>query len=426
MILKRTVILLLTLWAFTACEDSKEYKMATSTESASYVQVGKDLVELFELETESKFHVLSGENLGSDMNIHLLADLQVDFALAQGNTKIKGSSLNDFKSNHHIKTVSPLYPELLFIIYPDSIQATSLMDLIRGRRVGMGPKDGGTASFMQKLLQHYGLSPEEYQPIYTSYEENVISDHIDISCALTGYNNARIYKMLVDEGHNIFSLGDPNLAFKGSSVDGFCLINGPARPFILPKFTYMNQPTEPILTVAVDAMLFTHEEVDKYVVYHLTESMFENKQYLANKNPLLMNMRERFDLNDLNYPLHEGARMYFERNKPSFVERYSKLIGSALVAIATGLPMIFSWYIQRKKDRIDRFYKALMEEEEKIWNAKSKEDLLSPAEKVHDLRKEAFQQLTHQKLDANPSFRILTDMLSNLEDLIEKKKAELS
>ncbi|MGB0521665.1 MAG: TAXI family TRAP transporter solute-binding subunit [Flammeovirgaceae bacterium] len=425
MIIKRFLILLLTLALFSACEKKRKYKLATSTESASYVQVGQDLVKLFELETESQFEVLSGVNLGSDLNIHLLADFEVDFALAQGNTKIKGSSLDDFKSNHHIKTVSPLYPEILFIIYPDSIQETSLTSLIRGRKIGLGPKDGGTASFMHKLLKHYGLAPNEYTPVYTSYEQNVISPEIEISCALTGYNNARIYDMLVHQGHNIFSLGDPNLAFKGSSVDGFCLINGPARPFILPKFTYMNQPMEPILTVAVDAMLFTHEDVDKYTVYHLTESLFENKQYLANKNPLLVNMREHFDLNDLNYPLHEGARMYFERNKPSFIERYSKLIGSALVAIATGLPMLFSWYQRRKKDRIDRFYKSLVELEQQTRTLTTKEELEACQNELFALRKDAYEQLINEKLDADPSFSILTNLLADVTNLLKIKKEEL-
>jgi len=428
MMLKRISILFLTILLFASCEENRKYQLATSTESASYLQVGRDLVELFELETDSKFEVLSGENLGSDMNIHLLADLKVDFALAQGNTKIKGSTLEDFKSNHHIKTVAPLYPEILFIIYPDSLEteSTSLKDLIKGKRVGLGPKDGGTASFMQKLLTHYGIADHEYQAVYTAYDANVISDQIDISCALTGYNNPRIYDMLVNQKHHIFSLGDPNLAFNGSSVDGFCLINAPARPFVLPKFTYMNQPAKPILTVAVDAMLFTHEEIDKYMVYRLTESLFENKQYLANKNPLLVNMREKFDLNDLNYPMHEGARMYFERDKPSFIERYSKLIGSALIALVTGLPMAFNWYRQRRKDRIDRFYRALMEEETKIKEAQTLEDLQTSQQKINALRVDAFEQLIDERLDANPSFVILTDLFHGVSALLEKRKGEVN
>ncbi len=403
-----------------SCQDSKTYTMATSTESASYLRVGEEMAKLFELETDVKIKVLSGENMGSDRNIHLLANLEVDFAFAQGDTKIKGSDIENFKGNHHIKTVLPLYPEVLFIIYPDSIEAENLSDLVRGRKVGLGPKDGGTASFMHRLLEHYGISDNEYEAIYSSYEENVVSEQIAISCALTGFNNQRIYNMLA-KGHKIFSLGDPNLAYKGSSVDGFCLIHGPAHPFIIPKFTYMKQPVEPILTIAVDAILYTHEEVDKYVIYHLAEAIFNNKQYLGSKNQLLTQITENFDENDLNYPLHEGARMYLERDKPNFFERYGKILGSILLALVTGIPMAYRTYKQKKKDKIDQFYELALASEEKVDKANSMEELLEIQQEMNVIRKKAYQLLIDERLDANPSFRIFTDLIHDVGLRLERK-----
>ncbi len=398
--------------------------MATSTESASYLRVGEELAKLFELETDVKIDVLSSEHMGSDRNIHMLSNLEVDFAFAQGDTKIKGSDIEDFKGNHHIKTVLPLYPEVLFIIYPDSIEAENLSDLVRGRKVGFGPKDGGTASFMHRLLEHYGIEGNEYEAVYSSYEENVVSEHITISCALTGFNNQRIYKML-SKGHKIFSLGDPNLAYKGSSVDGFCLIHGPAHPFIIPKFTYMKQPAEPILTIAVDAILYTHEEVDKYVIYHLTEAIFNNKQYLGSKNQLLTQITENFDQNNLNYPLHEGARMYLERDKPNFIERYSKLLGSILLALVTGIPMAYRTYKQKKKDKIDQFYELALASEEKVDKANSMEELLEIQQEMNVIRKKAYQLLIDERLDANPSFRIFTDLVHDVGLRLERKMMDL-
>ena len=404
------------------CKKEGNYKMATSSRSASYHLVGQELAELFELETEMTFETINAQTLGSDTNIHLLAAQKVDFALAQGDTKIKGSSIADFKNNHHIKTVLPLYPEVLFIIYPDSIQSDNLADLVIGRKVGLGPQGGGTASFMKKLFAHFGIYDNDYEAVYTPYDQNKVSEEITISCALTGYNNQRIFDMLVGQKHQLFSLGNPELAFKGSSVDGFCLVHGPARPFILPKHTYMNRPNEPVLTVAVDAMLFTHEDVDKYDVYKLTESIFNNKQYLGSRNLLLAGLKEKFNLNDLTYPLHEGARMYFERDKPNFIERYSKLIGSALIAIVTGIPMIFAWYNKRKKERIDTFYQAAMEKEQQLLEANTLEEILVIKESVYTLRNEAFELLIDERLEANPSFTILTDLLQEVGRQVEAKE----
>ena len=408
-----------------SCSDQSSFQMATSTQSASYLQVGEDLSELVRVETNLNIDVLSNENMGSEMNIHMLSENKVDFALAQGDTKIQGEALAEFKRKNHIKTILPLYPEVLFIIHPDSIQADNLVELVRGRKVGLGPENGGTANFMLKLFEHFGIDSSMYTPVYTSYKENIISNKIDISCALTGYNNLRITQMLVQDQHKIFSLGNPELAFKGSSVDGFCLVHGPARPFILPKYTYMNQPERPILTVAVDAILFTHDKVDKYKVYQITETIFKNKQYLGNKNQLLANIRENFDLNDLNYPLHEGARMYLERDKPTFIERYSKLIGSVIVALVTGIPMAINWYKRRRKDQIDRFYKAVLDEESKIHQVQTEEELQAIRQKIYSLRNKAFHLLIDERLDANPAFRIFTDLLQETSRQIDMKAQEL-
>ncbi len=419
--------LLFLLALLSSCTDTGPYKLATSSKSASYLEVGQELAYLFETEPGVKLQVMSNEDMGSDLNVRLLGEQEVDFALAQGDTKMETPDLASAGlSDYHVKTVIPLYPEILFIIYPDTIKASTLNELVKGRKVGMGPKQGGTASFMKRLFGHYGIADDEYEAVYTSYSENVVSEQIQVSCALTGYNNTRIQEMLTRKGLAIFSLGDANLANKGSSVDGFCLIHGPARPFIIPKFTYTTKPKEPILTMAVDATLLAHSTVDKYVVYNLAEAIFENKQYLSSRNTLLTGITESFDHSNLNYPLHEGARMYLERDKPAFVERHGKLLGSILLALVTGIPMVYRWNQQRKKDSIDRFYKKLLKLEDRISAARELEALEACETEMKQIRDDAYTALISEKLDANPAFRIFTDLLREVRDQLEIKRGSFS
>jgi len=56
-----------------------------------------------------------------------------------------------------IRTVAPLYPEVCFIIYPDSLKPKDLRALIIGKRVGVGPMESGTAKFMISLFLHFGI-----------------------------------------------------------------------------------------------------------------------------------------------------------------------------------------------------------------------------------------------------------------------------
>lgn len=415
------------LLALMGCQSNDSHRMATSSKSASYLEIGKELSALLEIEPGATIEVVSNEAMGSDINVEMLSKKEVDFALAQGDTKLaaQGTENDQGRGNYHIKTVLPLYPEILFIIYPDSLGAKSLKELVKGRKVGMGPEHGGTASFMERLLQHYGIPKESYTAVYTSYEENVISEEIEISCALTGYNNHRIENMLRQKDLRIFSLGDANLANKGSSVDGFCLTHRPARPFIIPRYTYTSKPSNPVLTVAVDATLLAHRDVDKYLVYNIVEAIFDNKQYLASRNLLLSGITESFDAGDLNYPLHEGARMFMERNKPSFVERHGKLLGSILLALVTAIPMAYRWHKQRQKDSIDEFYRQILELENKVEEATTLKQLHQYELELRKLRESAFESLINERLDATPAFRILTDLLKEVRGVIEYKRHEL-
>lgn len=77
-----------------------------------------------------------------------------------------------------------------------------------------------------------------------------------------------------------------------------------------------------------------------------------------------MGVEEKFERKNLSFPLHEGARIYLDRDEPGHFERYAELFGvvfSIILTLVSGLISLSKWQSQKKKDRADIFYKDLIE-----------------------------------------------------------------
>jgi TRAP transporter TAXI family solute receptor len=417
--------------SITSCNTEKKYKIATSSKSGTYYRVGEIIGEVLSKEAGFEVEVLEGKEYTTISNCKLLLEEEVDFALAQNDTKLAYLLEKDQKAHDlNIRTVIPVYPEVCFIVYPDSLNPKNIRELVIGRRIGIGPEESGTSKFMKSLFLHFGISEDEYTPVYTSFGDNNISnEEIDISCAITGFNNRRIVNMLQKEKGKLFSFDDPNLAFHGSAVDGFCLKYPRARTFIIPRNTYGASPDTPILTLAVDCVLLTHSGMDEVEIYEFTEQFFENIQLFANQDALLGTINEKFNQQQMNFPLHRGVKQYLERNKPSIFERYAEL-GGVMFSICVVLFGLINSYgkrtQQKKKDRIDEFYVVLLKIEKEIPTYQTEQEVIEAKEKVFQCKITAFELLVDEKLKANESFRIFISLLSDTLLLLEKKGKEMS
>ncbi len=414
---------------FSACKkEKKTYRIATSSESGSYYTIGHQLSNLFEQTfPEKSLSVVSNDTLSSNTNCQLLLDKKVDFALCQNDVSFYQDDLKEIQVN----SIIPLYSEICFIIFPDSLNPKSLKELIVGKRIGIGPKESGTAAFMKTLFEHFNIQQDEYTPIYTSFDQNLLSNpNIDVSCAMTGFNNSRIQKMLSQEHGKLFSLDQPNESNEGgSSVDGFSMLYPRSKKFIIPKNLYKTAPSTPIITISVDAILLTHSNTPIELINQFTKSIVHNSQTLSNKNSLLGELSENFDKEHLNFPLHEGSRIYYERDKPSFFERYAEMIGvifSIFVVVIGAVSSLQKLFHQRQKDLIDEFYIKVIKIENKTKNFTTIEDCVEHIEQVRALKNDAFLLLVREKVRADESFRIFISQANDTIRYIEHKESKIS
>jgi uncharacterized protein len=432
--LKKYLFIFLVIIIFIAipgCKRKKTYTIATSSPEMPYHKVGTLIADLLESKGERTVNILEGDKLGSLTNSKKLLAGEVDFAIAQNDTQLKVDEQgNAIPMKTNLQTVMPLYPEILFIIYPKTVAPKSISELVIGRRIGVGPKDSWTAQFLINFLKIHNITKEQYTLVYTSWNKNVVSDKIDVSVTTGGYNAVNVDKMMRSGKYEMYSLDNPILLGKGSAAEGFCLNYPEAKPFIVPRHTFGSEPRKPVLTLAVDAVLLCREEIDKYEIYNMVKQIYTHKQDLARKNPLLEFMYENYNRNRLNYPLHEGAIMYLERSAPSFFTRYSKVIKTLISTLATLIGLLsglLSWKKSKKQSLIDLYCKDAIAIDKEI-EAFEKQDI--PAETLREkrlqalkqlkyMKREAFRLLTNKKLSANQNFTIFLKLVDDFIDELE-------
>ncbi|WP_170287454.1 TAXI family TRAP transporter solute-binding subunit [Halioglobus maricola] len=190
----------------------------------------------------------------------------------------------------------------------------------------------------------------------------------------------------------------------------------------IPAFTYdLPGNDQPLLSVAVDTLLVTHKRVSEAAIYELTRTFLEQKPRFTTIAPhIFSGINESFDPLDLNFPLHRGARAYLERDDPSFIERYAETI-NMMVYVSFLMISAFlgfaRWRDRKKKDRVDVFYTRVMEVRDQ--DDRPAKDRLTT---LDELEREAFDWLIKEKLSANESFRIFTDLLATAREEINSGK----
>ena len=411
------------------CEEKQELRLATAGKGATFYEIGQSLATSTHELPHLHLRVLQADSLNSYINSRMLLRGEADLAIAHNDTPVeqRDTALAE-RYQDELRTVLPLYPEVCFIIYPDSLEPGSLRELIVGRRIGVGPRTSGSARFMRILFQNYGIGPEEYTAVYTDFSGDTLGPAIDVSCTLTGFNDPQIRRQLMEKNGRLFSLDDYQLQNLGSSVEGFCMNYPRAHAFTIPRNTYGNLPRKPVLTVAVDAVLLTHRRTDPYLISELVRGIVHNQPALIAQNHLLEHLSLDFDPRFLHFKLHEGTRRFLERDEPSFLERYAEVISvgfTVLILGAGGVTSLRRWNKQRKKDRIDTYYRRLMKLENKVENLQTPAACNELMEHVRDIRREAFDLLIAERLTADESFRIFVTYSNDLIESILRKKHSL-
>ncbi len=388
------IVGLLALWGLVACsEEERELRF----HPPAYQKIDTEaLEEIFEARSGVQLTVAQVP-VGMSGLEALVAD-KADLALIE----------NSAPFTPGIRAVLPVYQSVLHLLVHQEFQPQSPKQPLKGASIYVADNSGAGRRVIDVVAKRQGLGRDDYQFVSTSQGEPV--DFI-------------LYFGPIDPdqpewyvpGYELVSLGKRLNPHRESDPSGVGYIIPKMYAVTIPALTYdIPGNEEPIITVAADTLLAAQRDLSAQLVYELTKTLIEQKpRFLAVAPHLFSGITESFDPLELSFPLHDGARRYLHRDEPGVLERYAESINLLVYIIFLLLSAVVAfvrWRNHRKKDRIDTFYVRALGIREQA-GGDNHEQLLA---QLGELEQEAFQSLIGEKLAANESFRIFTDLLSRI------------
>ncbi|MFK7829287.1 MAG: TAXI family TRAP transporter solute-binding subunit [Congregibacter sp.] len=339
-----------------------------------------------------------------DDPLESLADGSADLAIVE-NTR-------GFQTG--VRTVLPLYRGVVHMAARQDFNVADFIETGRLPRVQF-PNGSSTAHIVAELLfERAEVLPPEFETWRAGDAEIP-----DIIIYVGPINPANV--SWLPDGFTLFSITTFDAAGAEFYIDGISFLVPQLQPIRIPALTYKlpgNQ--EGIDTLAVDMLLVASKSVEPSTIYALTKTLLEQKARFAATEPGLFRwLSQSFDNADFAFPLHRGARQYFERDQPGFLERYAETLNFLVYMLGlmiTGLVALGRWRARRRKDRIDGFYVRVIDLRRRRSDTKP-EQLLDALQKIEN---EAFEGLIDERLAADDSFRIFTDLASKLRADLNK------
>ena len=132
---------------------------------------------------------------------------------------------------------------------------------------------------------------------------------------------------------------------------------------------------------------------------------------------LFQEISDAFDPSSSTFIIHPGAQDYTQRNAPTVYERYSGIAEVAvtiLIALFTATLAGVRIYRMRRKNRIDKFYSAVIAIKKSIDRTSTENERQEKADEIRSLQSTAFELLVDEKLAADESFRIFITLSNDV------------
>ena len=300
------LVLVLFVFAFTGCADTKKLTLATGGTTGTYYSYGSAIATVLTDHSDLKITVAS---TGASMaNIELLRKGDAQIAIVQNDVAYYASTGTDLFQGEEpyedLRMIATLYSEDVHIVAAKTI--TDIADL-RGKTVSVGDAGSGTEVNAWQVLDAYGISKEDINAVNLGFGESseaLKSGKIDAFFAVSGSPATYIANLSANYDFNLLSVDEEHYETLCNTYGFYVLETIPAQ-------TYSNilQDTQ---VLAVKAVLVADKSLGAETVHTFVKALFENQKELESVHPKGALLDESTALNGVSVPLHEGALRYYE------------------------------------------------------------------------------------------------------------------
>ena len=125
----------------------------------------------------------------------------------------------------------------------------------------------------------------------------------------------------------------------------------------------------------------------------------------------------------LQHPIHEGAQLYHERGKPSFIQEWADTIALifSIIAVTWGAAKAMgNIYLKKLRDSLDKFFTKVDRITSELIEGVDLIRAREIAKELHEIRRETTQKLIADELAADDSFVIFQRQLHTAQQLVNE------
>ena len=338
-------------------------------------------------EAEIGVRVMVFETGGSGENLRLLENGRIDMGTLQADTPASDSVLG----------VTTLYSDAYHLIARDEAAILSFADL-PGHRVAIPPVTSGQYASFWFLAEHYGIQREQLnaQPMAEDAANFAMErGQVDAVFRVRAPGNDAIRELIGDKNLHLVPIGQSEaLALKQPAI----------APGVIPLGSYRGYPALPrvdLNTAVVERLLVVRADLDANLVYKLTRAIYQLRPEILESSTLAGFIGPLPDDSESVVTSHPGARSYYDREKPGFMQQNARLVSAFLYMAAivfSAMLGLRTYWVRSRRLRMHTFNKRLMEIAAGARRESGIDQLLQRKHQLMDMLEEVVGDLEREKV----------------------------
>lgn len=319
-----------------------------------------------------------------------------------------------------------MFPEPLhFIVRKGKGKTITSPADLAGRRVALGLRGSGMRQNGHTLLAHYGVSPEDVVDVEDPFDA-LLDERVGAVLITTGWMNPVLEKALRRDDVELVGLADPQ---------GLAARHPWFIPTTIPRGLYSGKPPvprDPVETVAATAMLTARSDAHEDLVRASLAELYETG--LRASYPAMLSAKAARDYDAS--VMHPSVTGYHDPSaRIKRVSRALELIGKskeALFGAGAIALLIWGWFRRRReriaaasdqlqKQKLDEFIGRTLTVELEQMEVSDPEALRPFLRRVTQIKQEALNELTSEKVRGDQLFAIFLSQCAALSEKIQMR-----
>lgn len=333
------------------------------------------------------FRMIVFETGGSTENLRLLESKRIDMGTIQADTAASDDVLG----------VATLYNDAYHLIARDDAGIDGFADL-PGHRIAIPPVTSGQFSSFWFLAKHYGINPDRLNALPMA--ENAANfameqGQVDAVFRVRAPGNDAIRELIGDKNLRLVPIGQSEaLALKQPAI----------APGVIPLGSYRGSPALPrvdLNTAVVERLLVVRADLEANLVYKLTRAIYQLRPEILESSTLAGFIGPLPDDSESVVTSHPGARSYYDREKPGFMQQNARLVSAFLYMAAivfSAMLGLRTYWVRSRRLRMHTFNRQLMEIAAGARRESGIDQLLQRKHQLMDMLEEVVGDLEREKV----------------------------